>query len=87
MVFLRHRTPNGDYVWKQGLESGLVSRTSGRWAGLPLNTGTLRELKESTAKIKIIVRRESRIFSKFSLIGAEKKFLDRMRDNEKCSPG
>lgn len=44
-----------------------------RWAGFKPAHGTLRELKEESAKIKREVEKESRIFSTYSLFDGGKK--------------
>ncbi|GAB1720275.1 MAG: hypothetical protein NTAFB09_20060 [Nitrosospira sp.] len=49
------------------------SASSGRWAGFKPSHGTLRELKASAAEIKNQVRKESRIFSNYSLVDGGKK--------------
>lgn len=41
--------------------------SGGRWSLYSTTDGTLRELKESTAKLKSEVKKESTIFSKYAL--------------------
>ena len=50
-----------------------ILKSRGRWNVIPATDGTLRELKESTAKLRKEVKKESRIFSKYSLIDGGKK--------------
>lgn len=47
--------------------------SSGRWVGLTPANGTLRELKVTAAEIKSQVRKESRVFSSYSLADGGKK--------------
>lgn len=49
------------------------SKLSGRLSAFSAENGTLRELKESTAKLKSEVQKERSIFSNYSLIDGGKK--------------
>lgn len=55
------------------MENNSNKKDSGRWGVLSTANGTLRELKESTAKLKNEVKKESNIFSNYSLTDGGKK--------------
>ncbi|MBP9100428.1 MAG: hypothetical protein KBF68_03430 [Nitrosomonas sp.] len=57
---------------KDNKKESLNTKT-GRFSMLSAPNGTLRELKESTAKLKREVKKESNIFSNYSLADGGKK--------------